>query len=124
MLSQRGPEGHGKSKGPGALALVSFEPRPRERVFESRELEDARRSLINLIGRLAKVLPTEPDPEAVTTEAGLSLQRTRREDRFDAGGIRRDGPPRGSADCRADLSQVSCEPGDRGEDRCDPEPGE
>ena len=62
MLSQRGPEGHGKSKGPGALALVSFEPGPRERVFESRELEDARRSLINLIGRLAKVLPTEPGP--------------------------------------------------------------
>ena len=62
MLSQRGPEGHGKSKGPGALALVSFEPKPREQVFESRELEDARRSLINLIGRLAKVLPTEPGP--------------------------------------------------------------
>ena len=62
MLSQRGPEGHGKGKGPGALALVSFEPGPRERVFESRELEDARRSLINLIGRLAGVVPTEPGP--------------------------------------------------------------
>jgi hypothetical protein len=56
MLSQLSRAGHGK--GPGALALVSFEPKPRERVFESHVLEDARRSLINLIGRLAGVMGT------------------------------------------------------------------
>ena len=63
MLSQFIKGSQGQRPGNGALALVSFEPKPRERLFQSHELDDARESLINLIGRLAGVIDTKgPSP--------------------------------------------------------------
>jgi DNA segregation ATPase FtsK/SpoIIIE, S-DNA-T family len=50
---------------PGALALVSFEPRRHERFIDPRGLDEARRTLKDLIGRLAGVKSDRP---ATTTK--------------------------------------------------------
>jgi hypothetical protein len=55
----------------GSLALISFEPEPRERLFAAAELENARRKLIELIGRLAGVCSTEPAPGESDTKVPL-----------------------------------------------------
>jgi S-DNA-T family DNA segregation ATPase FtsK/SpoIIIE len=61
MLSTLDRGGPSRAGSTGALALVSFEPERRERLFETGELHEVRRTLHDLIGRLAGVLP-EPAP--------------------------------------------------------------
>jgi hypothetical protein len=61
MLSVLGAGGSGRTAAQSALALVSFEPCRRDRLFETDELGDVQRTLHELIGRLAGVLP-EPAP--------------------------------------------------------------
>jgi hypothetical protein len=56
MLSKSG-QGAG-----GALALISFEPMRRERLFKAQELEEVQERLKALIGRLAGVLPGRSFP--------------------------------------------------------------
>jgi hypothetical protein len=88
----------------GSLALVSFEPEPRERLFAAPELENARRTLTELIGRLAgvcgkqrdpakpvsRVVPPASEPESRYKELGEKLVATLREYGADA---RLAGPP-------------------------------
>ncbi len=75
----------------GPLALISFEPDCRERLLEPHALEEAQRRLVDLIGRLAGVLPEsgakaespmpsstrrqEPASDVNATELGLRLIR-------------------------------------------------
>ena len=62
MLSHADRNGRSRGRGTGSLALVSFEPEPRERLFAAAELENARRKLTELIGRLAGVYGNGPGP--------------------------------------------------------------
>ncbi|MGO9601031.1 MAG: DNA translocase FtsK [Isosphaeraceae bacterium] len=62
MLSSADQNGRSTRRDTGSLALVSFEPEPRERLFAAAELENARRKLTELIGRLAGVCGNGPGP--------------------------------------------------------------
>lgn len=60
-------------KSAGTLALVSFDPQRRERLFSAAELADAQKSLKGLIGRLAGVLPhADRDPIQLARVPALS----------------------------------------------------
>ncbi len=69
---------------PGALAVLSFTPERQERLFEAKDLEQAREAMLDLIGRLAGVRavetgvePSEPpqktDPNPALEEMGRRL---------------------------------------------------
>jgi S-DNA-T family DNA segregation ATPase FtsK/SpoIIIE len=90
----------------GSLALVSFEPRLRERLIDPGELGEARRTLVDLIGRLAGVKPPDrpatparpavPEKSATTASApdhaALGKQLVRVLEEYQAP-VALDGPP-------------------------------
>jgi hypothetical protein len=61
MLLAGGEQAH------GTLALASFEPELRERLFSAAELTQAQTSLVNLIGRLAGVSPKQSGERPAAT---------------------------------------------------------
>ncbi|MDX2031435.1 MAG: FtsK/SpoIIIE domain-containing protein [Blastocatellia bacterium] len=71
----------GDAASAGRMALVSFEPGRRERLFDPQDLETAQHALTALIGRVAGVLPTvgapalavEPAPPPAATNGRLEF---------------------------------------------------
>lgn len=63
----------------GTLAVASFEPQLRERLFSSAELAQAQTSLKDLIGRLAGVLPNQPRIGTGNGRVVIDLQRPDRQ---------------------------------------------
>ncbi len=71
----------GHANAEGAMALITFGPEPRERLYQSGELAEAQAALRTLIGRMANVLPTSapaavPAPSEAHADLGRRIVRT------------------------------------------------